>query len=333
VTPVYNGCPYLAQTLASVQAQTYPNVVHIVLDNASTDDTPAVIDAALGGRVPIITRRNPSTLPITDNWNEAMAMVPREARYVKLLCADDLIRADCISRLVAVAESDPYIEFVTAVDIYNDQVKPHGFDRTRAVYGGHEVILKMLRGSIQWMPAQHLFFRVRPERLNKPFDPEALPLIDADFVFRLLRHGNAGFVNAPLFYTRRHAATQTAAIGGNFCFLYSAIQRLDRYAGEHLPQEEIARIRTAIYRQILRHVLAWKAMGRSSLAKEHLGRLARIGFKPHALHYLEAVLTWPRHKYGHAMRMIRDQAITLPKVAEAEFLSDGVLPEVPIPAR
>ncbi len=31
VTPVYNGNPWLVRTLASVQAQTYPNLVHVVL--------------------------------------------------------------------------------------------------------------------------------------------------------------------------------------------------------------------------------------------------------------------------------------------------------------
>ena len=33
-TPVYNGAEYLADTMACVQAQTYPNLVHCVLDNA-----------------------------------------------------------------------------------------------------------------------------------------------------------------------------------------------------------------------------------------------------------------------------------------------------------
>ena len=61
VTPVYNGGRYLAETLASVQAQTYPRLIHVVLDNASTDATPELIEQAHGGRVPILARRNPKT--------------------------------------------------------------------------------------------------------------------------------------------------------------------------------------------------------------------------------------------------------------------------------
>src|SRR5688572_574004 len=92
VTPVYNGSPYLQRTLACVQAQTYPNIIHVVLDNASTDDTAEVIAGAVGGRVPILTKRNAATLGQVDNWNAAVAMTPAEAKYVKILCADDLMR-------------------------------------------------------------------------------------------------------------------------------------------------------------------------------------------------------------------------------------------------
>ena len=55
LTPVYNWASFLAETMACVQAQTYPNLVHIVLDNASTDATPEIINRYSGGRVPILT--------------------------------------------------------------------------------------------------------------------------------------------------------------------------------------------------------------------------------------------------------------------------------------
>ena len=77
VTPVYNGAKYLAATLACVQRQTYPNLVHVVLDNASTDETPAIIRSFEGGRVPILTARNAEALPQLPNWNAALRMTPK----------------------------------------------------------------------------------------------------------------------------------------------------------------------------------------------------------------------------------------------------------------
>jgi glycosyltransferase involved in cell wall biosynthesis len=317
VTPVHNGDPYLARTLACVQTQTYKNLVHVVLDNASTDGTQAAIAVAKLWPVSLITRRNPVTLPPTDSWNEAVAMIPPQARYAKILCADDLMRVDCIERLVAVAESEPSIEFVTAIDIFDNRLKPHGLDPNRAVYDGHEMLLRMFRGCIQWLPAQHLFFRVTPERLNKPFDLGAFPAEDMDFVFRLLLEGNAGFVNAPLFYTRRHQATQTAQIGGDFNFIYTGFQRLHRYGSELLSPDEIANIQTEMQWQVIRHVIAWQLAGRRKLVKEHLCRLDHLGFKPSALDYAKAVLTWPRHKLRNVLRRIISKPFLMPVVPQA----------------
>ncbi len=322
VTPVYNGSPYLEGALACVQAQTYRNLVHVVLDNASTDDTPQVIARAAGGRVPILTQRNPSLLPQIDNWNAVVAMTPPDAKYVKLLCADDLMRADCVEQLVAVAESAPNVEFVTAIDVVNDLVKPYGFDPQRSVYEGRETALRLLRGDIAWMPFPHLFFKVTPERLRNPFNPEANPASDADFVLRLLQQGNMGSVNAPLFYTRDHKTTLTNRTGGSRTFIYQALARVQRYGPALMSPVDFKRLRDGNLSLILRHVLADRATGRPHLAAENLRRLAGDGFRPGLLEYLAAILTWPPHKLRKTIRQIAERAAVPPaKISETEFLA------------
>ena len=66
-------------------------------------------------------------------------MVPPEARYIKLLAADDLMHADCIERLVDVAEADPDVNFVTALDVFGMRVKPHGLNPGESIFDGHKV--------------------------------------------------------------------------------------------------------------------------------------------------------------------------------------------------
>ena len=51
----------------------------------------------------------------------AVALV--EASYVKVLCADDLMRSDCIERFVELAESDEGVEVVLCDDIFEDKVR------------------------------------------------------------------------------------------------------------------------------------------------------------------------------------------------------------------
>ena len=76
----------------------------IFIDNASTDETPAIIKRYEHARTPVVAHRNERTLPMVANWNAAVSLVPIEAKYFRVLSADDLIAPDFIARTVAVAE-------------------------------------------------------------------------------------------------------------------------------------------------------------------------------------------------------------------------------------
>src|SRR6185503_7565728 len=114
VTPVYNGEAYLAEAMESVQAQIYPNLVHVILDNASTDRTAEIIESFRGRKVPLLVGRNAELLAMDPNWNASLKLVPPEAAYFSLLCADDTITPDAIARCIDLATSDPDITMVTA---------------------------------------------------------------------------------------------------------------------------------------------------------------------------------------------------------------------------
>jgi cellulose synthase/poly-beta-1,6-N-acetylglucosamine synthase-like glycosyltransferase len=81
VTPVLNGEEFLTETMESVQALEYPNLVHVILDNASTDDTPAIIERYRARRVPLLTARNARTISMSANWNAAVALVPTSGYF------------------------------------------------------------------------------------------------------------------------------------------------------------------------------------------------------------------------------------------------------------
>lgn len=72
-------------SLDSVQAQTYPNLIHVVSDNASTDETAEILARYHNARVPVVTSRSGVVLPQMANWNRAIDLAPKEARWIRLL--------------------------------------------------------------------------------------------------------------------------------------------------------------------------------------------------------------------------------------------------------
>jgi hypothetical protein len=97
--PVYNGAVHLRECLDSVSAQDYPNIEIIVVDNASTDSTAAIIESWRSGyRGRAACYCNSETLPMVDNFNLALGYATGD--WLKLLPHDDTLVADCLSETV-----------------------------------------------------------------------------------------------------------------------------------------------------------------------------------------------------------------------------------------
>jgi glycosyltransferase involved in cell wall biosynthesis len=84
IVPVFNGERYLAEALDSVLGQTYRALEVIVVDDGSTDGTPAVV-RTFGARVRCVTQPN-AGLAAARNRGLAAAT----AELVAFLDADDL---------------------------------------------------------------------------------------------------------------------------------------------------------------------------------------------------------------------------------------------------
>jgi glycosyltransferase involved in cell wall biosynthesis len=145
VTPVYNGATYLAETMENVHSLDYPNLVHVVLDNGSTDATPEIIQKYIGRRVPILTTRNGVTLPMEANWSKAVSLIPKEAEYFWLLCADDTLAPHAIRRTVDVAESDPSVVLVGSLWRADGAVVGEELPRGQTVFEGKDILRSYLR--------------------------------------------------------------------------------------------------------------------------------------------------------------------------------------------
>lgn len=101
VTPTYNQSAYLAETIDSVLAQDYPRLEYIVLDDGSTDDTPAVL-ARYDGK---IQHQRHDNIGQSSTLNRGWAMA--RGSLIGYLSSDDLLEPGAISHLVTALQTHP----------------------------------------------------------------------------------------------------------------------------------------------------------------------------------------------------------------------------------
>ena len=105
--PTYNRADMLRLSLESALSQDYENFRITILDNASTDDTQALVNSYADKRITYI--RNKKNIGQFRNWNRALDI--NECPYIMVLQDDDLIRPSFVRKSVATLERHPQAAF------------------------------------------------------------------------------------------------------------------------------------------------------------------------------------------------------------------------------
>ena len=302
VTPTYNGGRFLRETMDSVQAQTYPNVIHLVLDNASTDQTPAILEDYAKGRVPVTVIRNPETLPQKANWNTAFGLVPAEAAYVRILCDDDTITPDATERMVAAAEADPSITVVGCWFECFGETQKQKWPADRTVFDGAEAVRMTLLSQGDLMAMQMLWRKSAVDKLQPLFGDDIRHLWDLDTVLELIMQGKYAYVHASLGFQRDHPDTVTNQLNilGTRAATRDAVDILRKYGPATLGDDYSEAMRR-FRRYYVRRILQWR---REPRAKEWLGghydALKRAGWTWSPFLVADALYGWMLQRIGLA---------------------------------
>lgn len=106
IMPTYNYGRWIRQAIESILAQTMGDFEIIVVDDGSTDDTPAILASFSDARLRVVRQANAGT-PAARNRGRAEA----RGQYLTWLDADDLWRPTFLEKHLTVLESEPELGF------------------------------------------------------------------------------------------------------------------------------------------------------------------------------------------------------------------------------
>lgn len=215
--PTYRGAAYLSEAIGSVLRQSFTDFELVVIDDNSPDNTQEIVAAFKDPR--LIYLRNPANLGPQGNWNRCLEVA--RGKYFKLLPHDDLLQTDCLKRQVQVLEADDK-QHIALVFSARDVVGPQGNVLMQRGYPGakegpvasQDVLRTCVRRGTNVIgePGAVLFRKALADRVGA-FDGSNPYVIDLDYWFRLLAHGEAWYSTESLATFRVSPQQWSVVIG------------------------------------------------------------------------------------------------------------------------
>ncbi|MFK7747148.1 MAG: glycosyltransferase family 2 protein [Kordia sp.] len=124
ITPTYNTEAFISETIASVRAQTYTNWELVIVDDASSDTTVAILQkyAALDDRIKIHVLETNSGAAIARNT----AIENATGTYIAFLDADDLWKPEKLTKQIAFMQKKDIAVSFTSYELMDEQGKSLG---------------------------------------------------------------------------------------------------------------------------------------------------------------------------------------------------------------
>lgn len=228
VTPVYNGEHYLFECIESVMRQTYQNWEYLIVNNCSTDSTAEIANRYAERDDRIHVHSYDEFVGVIESFNRALRLVSQGSKYCKIVCADDWLFPECITRMVDLAELYPSVGIVGAYTLRDDgtnaRVVFDGLPYKSAVVPGREACRWHLLGGNHFLGIPtSVLFRADLVRRAEHFYPNSREHADVSVFYDCLRTTDLGFVHQVLTYERVHENA-----------LSTEAKRLSTYKGSHL---------------------------------------------------------------------------------------------------
>lgn len=214
VIPVYNGGEYFPTCLESVLNQTYQNWECVINNNSSEDDTLEVANSYAKKDKRFKVFSNEEFLSQVDNWNKACTNISPDAKYMKVLGADDYLFPEHIEKMIDIMDKNPNVGICSSFRLIGTEVDMDGLNIWDGnVYNGKEILYRQLTRTLDISGSNStVMFSV--EHLKKIprypviFDNSTIHE-DTQLEYEIMNISDVGFVFQVLSYTRRHEKAGT----------------------------------------------------------------------------------------------------------------------------
>lgn len=231
--PTYNYGKFISDSIESVISQTCKDFEIIIVDNCSVDETEEIVKAYVDVYDNVKYFRNAENIGMTENWNRCLNL--STGKYVKILCADDILVPTCLQKSLEIFENHEDIVLLATARLFVDEklklVTSMNYDSRDKLEVGYDVIKNcLINGNLIGEPSAVLFKR---ECSFRGFNKVYTQLTDLEMWFHILGKGNFAYINDALCKIRQHDGQETKSNIKSLVFADEEFQLLEEYANKN----------------------------------------------------------------------------------------------------
>ncbi|HAB28706.1 MAG: hypothetical protein CMP05_00190 [Xanthomarina sp.] len=240
--PVYNCSQYVGDTITSILGQTFADFEFLIIDDASTDDTVAVIKSFKDERICLIEK--PKNTGYTNSLNYGLTIA--KGVYIARMDGDDISLPERFAKQVSYM--DAHLEVVACGTTYS--IMGSGQIKKVPIHHGDikvQLLKKTCFGHPTVMMRKAIF-----DRFEIRYNPSTEPAEDYDLWVRLLAYGE--FYNLPevlLLYRVHDSQVSVKKAKQKFENYYKIKRSILNYLDVSLTNEEETTLDRIIFRQVI----------------------------------------------------------------------------------
>jgi glycosyltransferase involved in cell wall biosynthesis len=205
ITPVYNGERFIEACIKVIIDQNCPNIEHIIVDGASTDQTVAIIKQ-YAENYPHIRWISEKDKGQSDAMNKGIAMAKGE--ILNFLNVDDYYEPNVLNKVVEIFKSLPEPSFIVGnCNILNDDGEVTEINKPKNMKLS-ELLIGPWKHQFPANPAAY-FYHISLHKKVGLYDISEHYAMDVDFIFRAVQKATVRYFDETWGNHRRIEGTKT----------------------------------------------------------------------------------------------------------------------------